>query len=120
MNTSSTLLQDSLLLIWNNRNSAERLELMKKIYATDISFFESNESEPFVGFTAIDELIQKIQQDWPSDFEFVLTEAPKSNHNIQHIVWQLGIPGQEPVAKGGDIAIIDGGKIKSLYLFLGS
>jgi len=119
MNTSSTLLQDSLLLIWNNRNSAERLELMEKIYAHDISFFESDNSEPFVGFKAIDELIEKLQQDWPADFEFILTEAPKSNHNIQHIVWQLGVSGQKPVAKGGDIAIIDGGKIKSLYLFLG-
>ncbi|WP_379966762.1 hypothetical protein [Epilithonimonas sp. UC225_85] len=119
MDTSSELLQDSLLLIWNNRNSAERIALMEKIYASDISFFESDNSEPFVGFKAIDELIQKIQQDWPSEFEFVLTETPKSNHNIQHILWQLGIPTQQPVAKGADIAIIEGGKIKSLYLFLG-
>jgi hypothetical protein len=118
MNTTTILLQDSLLLIWNNRNSAERLELMEKIYAPDISFFESDNSEPFLGFKAIDELIQKLQQDWPSDFEFVLTESPKSNHNIQHIVWQLGIPDQQAVAKGADVAIIEDGKIKSLYLFL--
>jgi len=120
MNTSAVLLQDSLLLIWNNRNSAERLQLMEKIYASDISFYESNNSEPFTGFQAIDELIQKLQQDWPSDFEFVLTESLKSNHNIQHIAWQLGVPGQQAVAKGADIAVTEGGKIKALYLFLES
>ena len=119
MNTPSILLQDSLLLIWNNRNSAERLALMDKTYATDISFFESDDSEPFIGFLAIDSLIQKLQQDWPSDFEFTLTESPKSNHNVQHISWQLGIPGQQPVVTGADVAFIENGKIKLLYLFLG-
>lgn len=119
MDTSSILLQDSLLLIWNNRNSAERLALMEKIYATDIMFFEGDTSEPFIGFEAIDDLIQKLQQDWSSDFEFTLTEVPKSNHNVQYINWQLGIPGQQPVAKGADVALTEQGKIKSLYLFLG-
>lgn len=120
MNTPSLLLQDSLLLIWNNRNSAERLPLMEKTYASDITFFEGDNSEPFIGFTAIDNLIQKLQQDWPSDFEFVLTESPKSNHNVQHISWQLGVPGQQPVATGADVAFIENGKIKLLYLFLGA
>lgn len=119
MNTSSNLLQDSLLLIWNNRNSAERLALMERTYAPDITFFESDDSEPFVGFSAIDNLIEKLQQDWPSDFEFVLTESPRSNHNVQQIRWQLGIPGQQPVATGADVALIENGKIKLLYLFLG-
>lgn len=119
MNTPSILLQDSLLLIWNNRNSAERLALMEKTYAPDITFFEGDDSEPFAGFSAIDSLIQKLQQDWPSDFEFTLTESPKSNHNVQHISWQLGIPGQQPVAAGADVAFIENRKIKSLYLFLG-
>ncbi|WP_449398620.1 hypothetical protein [Chryseobacterium wanjuense] len=118
MDTASTILQDSLLLIWNNRNSAERIALMEKIYASDITFYESDSSEPFVGTESIDHLIQTLQKDWPSDFEFTLTETPKSNHNVQQISWQLGIPGQQPAAKGMDIAIIENGRIKALYLFL--
>lgn len=118
MNTSSTLLQDSLLLIWNNRNSAERIALMEKIYASDITFYESNDSEPFVGKESIDQLIQTLQKDWPSGFEFTLTDTPKSNHNVQQISWQLGTPGQQPAATGMDVAIIENGKIKALYLFL--
>lgn len=114
----STLLKDSLLLIWNNRNSAERKAFMEKIYASDITFYESDNSEPFVGTESIDNLIQALQKDWSSDFEFILTETPRSNHNIQQISWQLGIPGQKPVATGMDIAIIKDGMIKTLYLFL--
>jgi hypothetical protein len=118
MNTPSLLLQDSLLLIWNNRNSAERLALMDKTYAPDIAFFEGDDSEPFIGFAAIDSLIQKLQQDWPSDFEFTLTASPKSNHNVQHISWELGVPRQQQVATGTDVAFMENGKIKFLYLFL--
>ena len=113
----SILLRDSLLLIWNNRDSVERLSLMEKIYAPDIHFYESNDSEPFVGFESINNLIVKLQQGWSPDFEFVLTETPKSNHNIQHISWELGTP-ERSVATGSDIAFIEDGKIKSLYLFL--
>jgi ketosteroid isomerase-like protein len=118
MDTSSILLKDSLLLIWNNRNAAERLAIMEKIYAPDITFFEDDNAQPFIGFEPINNLIEKLQQSWPADFEFILTEAPKSNHNIQHISWHLGITGQEPAATGMDVAIIEGGKIKSLYLLL--
>ena len=118
METLSTLLKDSLLLIWNNRNSAERIALMEKTYASDITFYESDNSEPFIGKESIDSLIQKLQKDWPADFEFTLTENPKSNHNVQQISWQLGIPGQQPVASGMDIAVVENGRIKVLYLLL--
>lgn len=114
---STILLQDSLLLIWNNRNSEERLSLMEKIYATDIQFYESDNSEPFVGFESINNLIGKLQQEWAPDFEFVLTETPKSNHSVQHISWKLGT-SELTVATGSDIAITQDNKIKSLYLFL--
>lgn len=114
---SSILLQDSLLLIWNNRNSEERLAIMEKTYAHDITFYESEDSEPFVGFESINNLIQKLQQDWAPDFDFILTESPKSNHNVQHISWKLGTT-ELAVATGSDIAIIENDKIKALYLFL--
>lgn len=114
---ASHLLQDSLLLIWNNRHAEERLALMEKIYAGDIEFYENDNSEPFVGLESINNLIQKLQQDWAPEFEFVLTETPKSNHNVQHISWKLGTSDLS-VATGSDIAIIEEGKIKALYLLL--
>ncbi|WP_435355382.1 hypothetical protein [Emticicia sp. SJ17W-69] len=118
MEATSMLLQDSLLGVWNNRNSAERIALMEKIYNKEILFYEDDKNEPIVGIESIENLIQKLQQNWPADFEFMLTEASQSNHNIQHISWQLGASGQQPVAAGVDVAIIEEGKIKSLYLFL--
>jgi len=117
MNTTSHLLEDSLLLVWNNRNASERLDLMQKIYAPDIAFFEGNDRAPFVGLDAINTLISKLQSDWPQDFEFQL-QTSRINHQLQHVSWTLGPKGKEAVAKGIDIALIEAGKIQSLFLFL--
>ena len=51
-------------------------------------------------------------------FEFQVTKAATANHQVQHISWNLGVPGQIPAATGNDVAIIENGKIKGLYLFL--
>jgi len=119
MAPTAQLLEDSLLIIWNDRDADNRLEAMKGIYAPDIAFYESNQGEAFVGFEAINDLIAKLQSQWPLEFKFELTAAAKVNHQIQQISWRLGIPGQEPMATGMDVAIIADHKIKSLHLLLG-
>jgi hypothetical protein len=119
MENTAQLLEDSLLVIWNDRNAGNRLEAMKRIYAPGIVFYETNEGDAFEGFEAINELIAKLQSQWSPEFKFELTAPAKVNHHVQHISWKLGIPGQEPVATGMDIAIIEDHKIKSLHLLLG-
>lgn len=118
METSAELLKDSLLVIWNDRQAESRLAVMKAIYADDITFYESNDGPAIIGHQAINNLIAQLQQQWPAEFSFELTRTPQVNHEVQHISWTLGIPGQAPAASGSDIAIIKDGKIKSLYLFL--
>ncbi|QHV95350.1 hypothetical protein [Spirosoma endbachense] len=118
METSAKLLEDSLLVIWNDRNTERRLEAMNEIYAVDIIFYETNEGQPITGYQAINELISGLQTQWPSAFKFELTGPAKVNHQVQHIAWRLGVPGQAQVATGMDVAIIDNHKIKSLHLFL--
>ncbi|MVM33672.1 hypothetical protein GO755_26775 [Spirosoma sp. HMF4905] len=118
MEVSAKLLEDSLLVIWNDRNPESRLKAMNEIYAPDILFYESNEGQAITGYLAINELISGLQSQWPSEFKFELTGPAKVNHQIQHIAWRLGIPGQAQAASGMDVAIIDNHKIKSLHLFL--
>lgn len=118
MSTTEKLLEDSLLVVWNDRDADRRLVAMKDIYAEDIVFYENNEGPAFRGYQSINELIQKLQAGWPVEFTFELTASTKINHNVQLITWKLGIPGQEPVATGKDIAVIEADKIKSLHLLL--
>jgi hypothetical protein len=119
MEQTAQLLEESLLVIWNDRNAESRLEGMKKTYAPDIVFYENNEGPAFIGYEAINALVDKLQGSWPLEFKFELTAPAKVNHQVQHIAWKLGIPGQKPVATGMDVAIIEDHRIKSLHLLLG-
>ena len=118
METSAKLLEDSLLVIWNDRNAHNRLEAMKEIYAPEIVFYESNDGQPVTGYQAINDVISALQAQWPLAFTFELTSPAKVNHQIQQISWNLGIPGQSPAASGMDVAIIENHRITSLFLFL--
>jgi len=96
----------------------KRLAAMKDVYSPDITFYESNEGAAIEGYKAIDDLIINLQAQWPIEYKFELTAPSKVNHQVQHIAWKLGIPGQAPVATGMDVAIIKNHKIKSLHLLL--
>jgi hypothetical protein len=118
MPTTAKLLEDSLLVIWNDRDAEKRLDLMKNIYAPDIHFFESNVGEAIVGHRALNELISKLQTEWPIEFQFELNKPSQVNHTTQIISWNLGPKGATPVATGMDVATTENDLIKSLYLFL--
>jgi hypothetical protein len=118
METTAKLLEDSLLIIWNDRNAENRLEAMKEIYAPDIHFFESNTGEAIVGHKAINELISKLQTEWPIEFQFELNKPSQVNHTTQIVSWKLGPKGALPIAIGMDVAVTENEMIKSLYLFL--
>lgn len=93
MENSAKLLEDSLLVIWNNRHAESRLSAMKAVYDDNIQFYESNEGPAVIGSPAINDLIAKLQMQWPAEFRFELTRPSQVNHHIQHISWRLGIPG---------------------------
>lgn len=118
MTNTTQLLEDSLLVIWNDRNADRRLEVMKTVYAKDIHFYESNTGEAIIGHQAINELVSKLQTEWPVAFRFELNKPSQVNHLVQIISWNLGPQGSQPVATGKDVAVIEDDLIKSLYLFL--
>ena len=114
----SSLLKDSLLKIWSERDEEQRMNVMQQIYAPDIVFYESDAGPAIAGYQQMNELIKKLQSQWPSEFGFVLTTPVVSNHGISHVAWTLGVPNEPPAASGMDIALIEHGLIKSLYLYL--
>jgi len=118
MTTTAKLLEDSLLVIWNDRNAERRLEAMVKIYAPNIHFYESNTGDAIVGHQAMNELISKLQSEWPIEFQFELNKPSQVNNTIQLISWNLGPAGVPPVATGMDVAVVDNDLITALYLFL--
>ena len=118
MATTAQLLEESLLAIWSSGNPGGRLDVMKKIYAPDIHFYETNTGDPIVGHQAINQLISRLQSEWPAGSRFEITGPSQVNHSVQIASWTLGPQGAQPVATGMDVAVIENNLIKSLYLFL--
>jgi hypothetical protein len=112
------LLEDSLLKVWSERNDAHRLEVMEQIYAADIVFYENDEGEAIKGHQAINALIKTLQAQWPPEFVFMLTKPAVTNHGVSHVAWTLGAADTTPAISGMDIALIENGLIKELYLYL--
>ena len=118
MGKPGQLLEDSLLIIWNNRDSAERLKAMEQIYRQDIRFFENDSGNPIVGFEAINNLITRLHSGWAPEFVFELSKPSQTNHNVQVVAWRLGAPADMAVASGMDVAIIEHERIRALHLYL--
>jgi len=117
-NNVTPLLEDSLLKIWNERDDEQRMKIMNQIYAADIVFYESNNGPAIIGHQAIDSIIKTLQAQWPAAFSFTLTKPVVTNHSVSHVAWTLGVANTAPAASGMDIAIIENGLIKELYLYL--
>lgn len=112
------LLAGSLLKVWSERNDEQRMSVMKQIYAADIIFYETDNGPAIKGHQAIDSLIRRLQNQWPPEFVFTLTKPVVTNHGVSHVAWTLGAAQATPAASGMDIAIIESGLIKELYLYL--
>lgn len=84
METTAQLLEDSLLKIWNERNDNVRMDMMGKIYSDEIEFYESNAGPAFIGYQAINDLIGKLQAQWPVEFNFTITSS-MVNHEAQYV-----------------------------------
>lgn len=116
--TPTHLLEDSLLKIWNERDEQQRLKVMNQIYAPNIVFYETDAGPAIEGHQEINELIKKLQSQWPPEFAFTLTKPVVINHGVSQVSWTLGAAQAAPAATGMDVAIIENGLIKELYLFL--
>jgi hypothetical protein len=117
-NKLARLLEDSLLNVWSERDSEQRLNVMKQIYATDIVFYEDDNGQAINGHQEINSLIKKLQDQWPTEFVFTLTKPAVINHGVSQVAWTLGAANATPAATGMDIAVVDNGLIKELYLYL--
>jgi hypothetical protein len=118
MSTKAQLLETSLLVIWSSGDAQQRLDVMKKTYAPDVHFYEFDTSKAYVGYAAINDLISKLQKEWPPESIFELNRPSQVNHQVQVAFFNLGPVGKQPMITGWDVAVIENDLIKSFYLFL--
>jgi hypothetical protein len=111
-----SLMLANLLDVFNERSSKSRAAAISKNYSTDIIFYELE--RVYRGHAEVN-LCVKLLLDKSPGWVFKPDGAVSVNHNLGMLSWQFGPEGLEPVVKGTDIAIVEDGKIKILYVVLG-
>lgn len=116
MSPLAQLMEKNLLEIWSQRNASTRIELIRSLYTDDAVLYEIDDS--ITGHDAINNKISGLLSSMPADFIFTLQGPVIVNHNMGKLLWGVGPEGQPPVQLGMDIALFDGNRIRSLYVFL--
>ena len=111
---SSTLAYGNLMEIFNERSETARFAAMKKYYADDIVFYEPQAI--YRGHEAINRVAKDILDKSPG-WEFQPVRPLTANHDLIILGWGFGPPG-EVMVKGKDVLLLEGGKIKSLYVVI--
>lgn len=114
--TVAQLMTRSLLDVFNERDAERRAAAISAVYSPDVTFYEREGAVE--GPAALDATVQKLLDGAPG---WVFTPAGEVsvNHNLGRLPWQFGPAGAAPVVTGTDVALVDGGRIRSLYVFVG-
>jgi hypothetical protein len=114
MSDLSDLVHRNLLGVFNERDEAARLPVLRELYGPDARF--SDHDGVAVGPDEIEAKIVDLHARTPG-FVFV----PGQFHEVQNlgvVDWSYGPAGADPVVLGTDVVIVRDGRIAELYVYL--
>jgi hypothetical protein len=109
----ASLMNTNLLSVFNERSPETRKSAVESTYHPDIIFYDAEHS--CRGHAELDRRVQIILDKSPG-WVFRHDGTISVNHNPGVLAWQFGPPDGEPIVKGTDVAIVEDGKIKVLYV----
>ncbi|MEL7977035.1 nuclear transport factor 2 family protein [Isoptericola sp. F-RaC21] len=99
--------------VWNERTPHTRQAIAGGVFTSDAYYVDPHTSAQ--GRSAIDTYVAGWQQQFPQ-FHFDLGEV-RSHHDVAHFAWSFGPAGGPPAASGRDVAVIEEGRISTIYGF---
>jgi hypothetical protein len=105
MNHASAI-ADRYLAVWNERDAAARRAKVAQLFVPEASY-----ADPMMkgsGIDGIDAMVGAAQQQFPG-YRFTLHGTPDGHNDVVRFSWTLAVDGAAPVARGTDIARLDGG-----------
>jgi len=113
---NSALMQANLTRVFGERDPVRRLEAIRELYHADAELHEPQRS--LRGHEAISLAVADLLATLPADFSFSATGPALGHHGLGRLQWAGGPAGGPVSVTGLDVASIDGGKIRSLHVFL--
>jgi SnoaL-like protein len=110
------LMQANLTRVFNEHDAERRMAAIGELYAADAVLNEPDGSVR--GHDAINAAVTSLLARLPPGFAFSAIGPAIGHHGVGRLRWSSGRPGQAPAATGMDVAHFQGGRIRSLFVFL--
>lgn len=115
MATVAELMESNLLEVFNERDPERRRAAIARTYAPEVRFVDPD--EVVTGHDALHAKAGRLLDEAPG-FVFSAAGPLLVNHDLGHLAWAFGPPGQPPVVTGLDIALVESGLIRTVYTLL--
>lgn len=112
----NALMQKNLDDVFSERDAARRLDAIRAIYWDDAVLHEPDRSVR--GHDAISQAVTDLLAHLPANFTFSAIRPASSHNGIGRLQWTSGPPEGPAAVTGLDVAAFDGGRIRSLHVFL--
>jgi hypothetical protein len=104
------------IAIWNESDPSRRRAAIAALYTDDCVYTDPNVA--LTGRDALDQFIGAVQKKFPGVL-FALGGPVDGHHDQARFQWHASLPGTvEPVVIGFDVAVMAGGRIRSVLGFL--
>lgn len=110
------LMQANLARVFGERDAGRRIEAIRELYAEDAVLHEPHASVN--GHAAISEAVAALLASLPPDFVFSAAGPAVGHNGLGRLNWHSGPPDGPVAVTGTDVAQIEGGRMRSLHVFL--
>ena len=112
----NALMRANVASVFNERNSDRRRAALGQLYTEDAILYEPEAVA--IGRDAISQAVGKLLESLPPDVVFTVVADAVGHNGAARLFWRAGPSGGSVGATGTDVALVDGGRIKRLYVFV--
>jgi hypothetical protein len=110
------LMQANIVRVFNERNPDRRLAALGDLYTENATLCDPETAA--TGRQAISEAIDSLHRMLPPSFVFTSVGHAAGHNGAGRLFWRAGPPDGPAAITGVDVAHIEGGRIKLLYVFV--
>jgi hypothetical protein len=111
-----SLVQANLARVFGERDASRRMNAIAELYADDAILYEPGASA--TGHAAINRAVEELLANLPPNFVFAAIGPAVGHHGLGRLRWRSGPPNGPAAVTGTDVAGIEGGRIRTLHVFL--
>lgn len=112
----ASIMHANLDRVFGERDPAKRISTIRKIFDENAELHESQRSAR--GHDAISQVVAEVLEHLPQDYVFTAIRPALGHNGVGRLQWRAGPPGGHVAVTGTDVAHVEGGRIRTLHVFL--